>query len=132
MREKYPSDITREQFGEIEADLAATKKTRPRSYELYEVFCAVLYLLKEGCTWRGLPHDFPKWQNVYYHFCIWKKLGADGESILDKVLRKLVASERTKNGRKEQTTMIIVDSKSVKNADTAQLKGYDAAKKLQE
>ena len=132
MRKKYPSDITREQFTVIEADLAAAKKeTRPREYELYDIFCAVLYVLKEGCRWRSLPHDFPKWQNVYYHFRIWKTLGEDGETLLDKVLRKLVEAERVKNRRDEQTTMIIVDSRSVKNSFTAEKKGYDAGKKLQ-
>jgi hypothetical protein len=25
------------------------KQTRPRTVDLYEVFCAVLYLLKSGC-----------------------------------------------------------------------------------
>jgi transposase len=131
MRETYPSDITREQFGEIEADLAAARKeTRPRTYELYDIFCAILYVLREGCRWRSLPHDFPKWQNVYYHFRSWKEPGEDCESILDKILRKLVESEREKSDRDKQTTMIIVDSRSVKNADTAGHKGYDAGKKL--
>jgi transposase len=131
MRKKYPSDITREEFAVIEADLAAGKKqTKPRNYELYEVFCAVLYLMKEGCSWRALPHDFPKWEDVYYHFRLWSKPGEDGESLLDKVLRKLVGAEREKNGRDAQTTMLIVDSRSVKNADTAEEKGYDAGKKL--
>ena len=130
MRKEYPSDVTREQFAEIEADLAAGKKsTHPRTYELYEIFCAILYVLREGCRWRALPHDFPKWQNVYYHFRMWKEVGADGESIIDKVQRKLVEAERIKNGRSEQTTMIIVDSRSVKNVDTAEEKGYDAGKK---
>ena len=110
---------------------AAKKETRPREYELYDIFCAVLYVLKEGCRWRSLPHDFPKWQNVYYHFRIWKTLGEDGETLLDKVLRKLVEAERVKNRRDEQTTMIIVDSRSVKNSFTAEKKGYDAGKKLQ-
>jgi transposase len=131
MRKSYPSDITREQYRVIAADMAAAKKeTHPREYELYDIFCAVLYVLKEGCRWRSLPHDFPKWQNVYYHFRQWKAPGEDGESLLDKVLRKLVESERVKNGRDEQTTMIIVDSKSVKNSFTAEEKGYDAGKKL--
>ena len=115
----------------IEADLAAAKKeTHPRENELYDIFCAVQYVLKEGCRWRSLPHDFPKWQNVYYHFRIWKTPGENGETLLDKVLRKLVEAERVKNGRDEQTTMIIADSRSVKNAFTAEEKGYDAGKKL--
>jgi len=131
MRKRYPSDITREEFAVIEADLAAAKKqTKPRNYELYEVFCAVQYLVKEGSSWRALPHDFPKWEDVYYHFRLWSEPGEDGESLLDKVLRKLVGAEREKNGRDAQTTMLIVDSRSVKNADTAEEKGYDAGKKL--
>ena len=131
MRKAYPSDITREQFNEIAADLAAVKKeTRPRKYELYDIFCAILYVLREGCRWRSLPHDFPKWQNVYYHFRLWKEPGEDGESLLDKILCKLVEAQRGKIGRDKQTTMIIVDSRSVKNADTAEHKGYDAGKKL--
>ena len=130
MRKTYPSDITREQFKEIEADLAAARKsTRPRTYELYDIFCAILYVLREGCRWRALPHDFPKWQNVYYHFRMWKEPGEDGESLIDKVLRKLVEKERMKGKRSKQTTMIIVDSRSVRNADTAEEKGYDAGKK---
>ena len=130
MRTSYPSDISREQFETIQEDLtAAKKKTRPSTYDLYDIFCAVLYLLKEGCTWRAIPHDFPKWQNVRYHYDIWAKPDETGISILDRVLRKLVEAEREKNGRETQTTMIIVDSKSIQNADTAEEKGYDAGKK---
>jgi len=130
-RKSYPSDITRETFSVIESDLAsAAKTTRPRKYELYDVFCAILYVLKEGCTWRALPHDFPKWENCYYHFRMWKKPGANGETLLDRLMKKLVEEERRIDGRAEKTSMIIVDSKSIKNADTAGEKGYDAGKKL--
>ncbi len=60
MRKEYPSDITRDQFEKIREDLeGAKKKTRPRKYDLYDIFCAVLYILKEGCTWRAIPHDYP-------------------------------------------------------------------------
>ena len=120
MRKSYPSDISREQFEGIREDLAgAKKKTHPRSYDLYDIFCAVLYLLKEGCTWRAIPHDYPKWQNVRNHYDIWASPDENGVSILDGVLRKLVEAEREKNGRNAQTTMLIVDSKSIQNADTA-------------
>ena len=130
MRRSYPSDISKEQFENISGDLTeGKKKTHPSTYDLYDTFCAVLYLLKEGCTWRAIPHDFPKWQNVRYHYDIWAKPDENGVSILDRVLRKLVEAEREKDGREKQTTMIIVDSKSIQNADTAEEKGYDAGKK---
>ena len=130
MRTNYPGDISKEQFEKIREDLTEGKKiTHPRKYDIYDIFCAVLYLLKEGCTWRAIPHDFPKWQNVRYHYDIWSSPDEDGISILDRVLRKLVEAEREKNGRETQTTMIIVDSKSIQNADTAEKKGYDAGKK---
>ena len=130
MREVYPSDISREQFEIIKHHLEnSSKKTHPPDYDLYDIFCAILYILKEGCRWRSLPHDFPKWQNVYYHFRKWKKKKADGNSLLDEVLQELVMSERIINGRKPEPTMSILDSKSVKNAFTAEEKGYDGGKK---
>ena len=133
MRQTYPSDISREQFEIIREDLEGVRKnTHPMKYDLYDIFCAILYLVKEGCTWRALPHDFPKWQNVRYHYDIWSKPDDDGVSLLDRILRKLVEMERQKNDRSKQTTMIIVDSKSIQNADTAEIKGYDAGKKLPE
>ena len=58
MRKGYPSDIKREQFEAIRPLLeSARRKTAPRKVELYEVFCAVLYLLRTGCQWRALPSD---------------------------------------------------------------------------
>ena len=133
MRKEYPSDISREQFEKIREYLeGSTKKTHPRKYDIYDIFCAILYLLKEGCTWRAIPHDYPNWQNVRYHYDIWSRPNDNGVSLLDKVLRKLVEMERQKNERPAQTTMIIVDSKSIQNANTAENKGYDAGKKFPE
>ncbi len=130
MRQSYPSDITRAQFDLIKEFLiGAKKKTHPRKYDLYDIFCAVLYLNKEGCTWRGLPHDFPNWTNVRYHYDIWTKPNEDGITLLDEVLKKLVEAERLSVEREAQTSMLIVDSKTIQNADTAEVKGYDAGKK---
>ena len=66
MRQKYPSDISREQFEPILPILESSRKTtKPRNVDLYDVFCAVLYLLKSGCQWRMIPKDFPKWRTVH-------------------------------------------------------------------
>jgi transposase len=89
MRKKYPSDISREQFERIRVLLeSARKKTRPRQVDLYEVFCAVLYLLKSGCQWRMLPSDFPKWRTVHHYFSLWSHQPENGESLLEQALKK--------------------------------------------
>jgi transposase len=90
MRQRYLSDITHEQFLIIEPILvSARKRTAPRKLDLYEVFCAVLYLLKTGCQWRALPNDFPKWRSVHAYFQIWNEQKDDNPSILERVLKKI-------------------------------------------
>lgn len=73
MRKKtYPSDMSHERFEQIRSLLEqARKRTKPRTVALYEVWCAVLYLLRTGCQWRALPSDFPKWRMVHSYFAKW-------------------------------------------------------------
>ncbi|MGE8495461.1 IS5 family transposase [Comamonas sp.] len=131
MRKSYPSDISREQFEIIRPLLeSARKKTAPRKVELYEVFCAVLYLLRSGCQWRMLPEDFPRWRTVHSYFAIWSE-PREGGSLLEQALKKnQVGAAREKQGRNACSAYLIVDAQSVKNTDTAVLKGYDAGKKV--
>lgn len=88
-RKVYPSDISRAQFEAIRALLErARHKTSPRKTDLYDVFCAILYLLKSGSTWRALPGDFPGWTTVRYYFDLWMKMDDSGESLLEQALKK--------------------------------------------
>ena len=81
---KYPSDITREQFLAILPMLESVRrKTKPRTVDLYDVFCAVLYLLRSGCQWRALPSDFPKWRTVHSYFAKWSEPNEEGTSLLE-------------------------------------------------
>jgi transposase len=90
MRKSYPSDISREQFAEIESLLTNARKiTAPRKLDLYDVFCAVLYILKTACQWRMLPSDFPKWRSVHAYFQIWSERVNNHPSLLEKVLKKI-------------------------------------------
>jgi len=132
MRNKYPSDISREQFNNILPLLESfLKKTKPRTVDLYEIFNAILYILKIGCQWRMLPHDFPVWQTVYSYFKIWKKKPADDQPrLLESILTQLVEEHRLDDDRAKKTSFIIVDSQSVPNADTASVQGYDGGKKV--
>lgn len=120
----YPSNISREQFARIAPILeSARKKTKPRTVDLHDVFCGVLYVLKSGCQWRMLPKDFPKWRTCYEYFKKWSAKGTVAEdSILDIILKQLVGIVRIADNRKTKTTFVIVDAQSVKNTDTAKKK----------
>ena len=96
----YPSNITRQQFELIRPVLENfRKRTKPRKYDLYEVFCAVLYVLKTGCQWRQVPGDFPEWRSVYNYYKIWStKAEPTANSLLEQVLKKLsLLGELTKD-----------------------------------
>jgi transposase len=84
----------------------------------------MLYVLKSACQWRMLPKYFPCYKTVYSYFRQWGATPfADRPSLLESLLQGLVAVER-----KERATFLIADAQSVKNADTAGEKGYDAGK----
>ncbi|MCL1912709.1 MAG: transposase [Eubacteriaceae bacterium] len=88
--------------------------------------------MREGCRWRALPHDFPKWEVVYCHYRKWGKknyTGHDERSTFEEVLEELAMPERIINGRSPGPSMLAIDSKSIKKAFTASEKGYDAGKK---
>ena len=130
MRKNYPSDISREQFETIKPLLeSARRKTAPRRVDLYEVFCAVLYLLRSGCQWRMLPEEFPKWRTVHAYFAIWSE-PREGRSLLEQALKNQVGAARERWVRNASSRFLIADAQSVKNTDTAALKGYDAGKKV--
>ena len=101
MKHTYPSDLTRAQF-EIICPLleSARKKTHPRTLDLYDVFNATLYVLKTGCQWSALPHDYPKYKTVHSYFMKWsteKKVGRKKQpSILEEVLKKISSTSSEK------------------------------------
>jgi transposase len=77
-------------FELISAELeSASTINKPRKLDLYDVFCAMLYVLKGGIQWRMLPKDFPKWQTVYFYFRIWSEKEEGSDSLLETVLKKL-------------------------------------------
>ncbi|WP_375339150.1 transposase [Candidatus Thiothrix phosphatis] len=100
-RHPYPSDISREPFEAIGCHLESfRRRTKPRTHDLYDVVCGVLYVLKTGSQWRALPHDFPPHHTVHTTFRQWAaKPHADQPSLLETVLDGLVAAEREADGR---------------------------------
>src|SRR5215217_7548285 len=73
MRRPYPTDLSDAEWNYIEPHMPAPKgHGRPRTHSLREILNAVFYVLKSGCQWRLLPHDFPRWPTVYHYFRAWR------------------------------------------------------------
>jgi len=69
--------------------LSARKKTKLRRVDLYDVFYAVLYVLKNGCQWDMAPSDFPPKSTVSTYFKQWEeKLQEEEMSLLEQALKK--------------------------------------------
>jgi len=112
-RAPYPTDLTDRQFTRLAPHLPPAKPGgRPRSADLREVVNAILYVLRNGITWRALPHDFPPWQTVYHYFRAWR-LDGTWEAI-HATLREAV---RRADGRESSPSAAILDSQSVKTTE---------------
>jgi transposase len=65
-RRSYPSDVTDDEWEFCAPYLALMREDAPqREYPLRELFNAMRYVVRTGCQWRYLPHDFPPWSTVY-------------------------------------------------------------------
>ncbi|MCA1835890.1 MAG: IS5 family transposase, partial [Actinobacteria bacterium] len=85
------------------------------------------YLVRNGIEWRALPADFPPWEAVYAFFQRWSQPGPP-HRLTDRLRGRL----RVRAGRDAQPSAAIVDSQSVKAAETvgAGSRGFDSGKKI--
>jgi putative transposase len=127
---RYPTDLTDEEWNQIESLVPAPKSgkgKRGRRVKLSRrrLLDAIFYVVRSGCAWRLLPHDFGPWQTVYGYFRTWSQDWT--WTFIHDVLRDCV---RKTEGRTVAPTAAIVDSQSVKTPDQAGERGYDAGKKI--
>jgi transposase len=86
----YTNDVSQEQFERVLPLLEGVRRrTKPRTVDLYEAFCGLLYVLKSGYRWHILPSDFPKWRTVHSYFQKWSEPDLDGISVLERALKKI-------------------------------------------
>ena len=112
-RKAYPSDVTNAEWEIIEQLLPLAQVTgRPRQVDLREIINGIFYVLREGCSWRAMPHDLPPWQTVYNYFRHWQRLG-----VWQKIHTELREQVRKHVEKNNNPTAGIIDSQSVKTTE---------------
>ncbi len=125
-RRAYSSDLTDQQWDLLGPLIPRPSlEGRPATVERREIVNAILYVLRSGCPWRLLPHEFPAWGTVYYYFRRWQH-----EGVWEEILKTLRMQVRQKEGRNAEPSAAIIDSQSIKtSAVRGPEKGYDTGKK---
>src|ERR1700752_546316 len=105
---KYPSDVTDEQWRLIEGLIPSYPGGRPRKTNLRDVVDAIFYIVRTGCQWRYLPKDYPPKSTVWRYFDQWRRDGTLTD-IHDRLRQRVRQQEKPR--RQPRTASI--DSQSV-------------------
>ena len=106
---------------------APPRPGRPRLWPMRLVFDAIQYVLRTGCAWAHLPHEFPPHETVHRWFLRLSRSGA-----FEAMMRVLTALDRACAGRDPLPTAAIMDAQAARSGTVgvAGQRGYDPARRV--
>lgn len=112
-RQPDPTDLTDKEWALIAPYVPAAKPGgRPEKYPKREILDAIFYILRGGCAWRLLPHDFPPWQIVSQYVWRWRHDGT-----WQRMHDRRRGDVRGAAGKRRQPSAGIIDRQSVKTTE---------------
>lgn len=112
-RKAYPSDLSDAEWSLLEPYIPQPLPGgRPAVHQRREIVNAILYVLRTGCGWEYLPHDFPPAKTVYDYFSQWRKNG-----VWEKANAALTQQSRLAEGREAEPSLGIIDTQSAQTTE---------------
>ena len=125
-RKSYPSDVSDAEWELLVPFLTLMREDAPqREHPLRDLFNAMRYVVRTGCQWRYVPHDFPPWTAVYQQARRWFDAG-----VFETISHELRVIVRIIEDRQSQPSGVIFDGRTMQSTpESGARAGFDGHKK---
>jgi transposase len=125
-RKSYPSDVSDAEWEFLAPYPTLMREDAPqRQHSLRDAFDALRHVVRTGCQWDFLPHDFPPRAAVYRQARRWAAAG-----VFEEITHDLRMTLRMVGDREAQPTAAVLDARTLQSTpESGGRAGYDGAEK---